>query len=115
MDESGRVNWIPATPVQCFDRQQLMRKRMFSQSRIFLNNSNSKWLDIGVKPSSPKDSEGIKNFTTEVFLDGEKCSRLALGGALGFRQLIRQIRGIQEFQLFQENTYVSISHIIYII
>lgn len=99
---------IPVTNIQHFDREKLMHKRLFSASRIYLNNSNTKWLDIGIKPASNHAGD-ITNFSTEVFLDGEKCSRLALGGLIGFKQLVRQIRGTDEFAHLQSDTYVSSS------
>lgn len=86
-----------------------MRKRLFNASRIYLNNSNTKWLDIGVKPSS-NHFGNISGFTTEVFLDGDKCTRLALGGLIGFKQLVRQIRGTDEFKHLQADAYVSCFH-----
>ena len=99
---------IPITAKQHFERARLIRKRLFNQSRIYLNNSNSKWLDIGVQPTSYQFDGVIDEFTTEIFLGGEKCNRLALGGIVGFRQLIRQIRQIDEFKLMRGNTSVSI-------
>lgn len=97
---------IPVESEQHFDRVQLMRKRLFNTTRIYLNNSNTKWLDIGVKPCSNQAGK-IVTFATEVYLDGDKCSRLALGGIVGFRQLVRQIRGTDEFKHLQEDAYVS--------
>lgn len=72
---------------------------MFSESRIFLNNSGSKWLSIGIKPE-PLTFSGlcISNFTTEILLCGEKCFDLALGGLTGVLQLMRQLRKIPFFK-----------------
>lgn len=102
------LQYIPVTNIQHFDREKLMHKRLFNASRIYLNNSNTKWLDIGVKPTSNHVGD-ITSFTTEVFLDGDKCSRLALGGLTGFKQLVRQIRGTDAFEHLQSDTYVSFS------
>lgn len=85
-----------------------MYKRLFKSSRINLNNSSdTKWLDIGVKPAANRVGI-ITGFTTEVYyLDGDKCSRLALGGSIGFKQLARQIRESDEFKPCSADTYVS--------
>lgn len=99
--------YIPVNEEKHFDRAKLIHKRLFNTSRIYLNNSNTKWLDIGVKPCS-NHFGNITEFVTEVFLDGDKCSRLALGGLVGFKQLVRQIRGSDDFKQIQGDTYVSV-------
>lgn len=72
---------------------------MFDETRIFLNNSRSKWLSIGIKPEPMKISNAIiKNFVTEVLLCGEKCFDLPLSGVAGLLQLLGQLREIPYFK-----------------
>lgn len=93
------IESICALPDHQLQRKQYSRARMYSETRIFLNNSGSKWLSIGVRPEPVITTETtIKNFGTEVLLGGEKCFNLPLGGTVGLLQLMRQLRAIVYFK-----------------
>lgn len=94
----GLIKAIPGSGENRIARQGIMRTRLFDETRIFLNNSNCKWVSIGVKPTSPYGKGDIKNFVVEIYLGGEKTVPMALGGVVGFTQLMRQIREIDFFQ-----------------
>lgn len=95
-------------------RQALMRDRIYDESRIHLNNSNVKWMSIGINPTSLGSIGGIKNFSAEIRLMGLKSFGgygdgfrggaglwvFSIGGLTEFLQLMRQIREIDIFRLY---------------
>lgn len=63
---------------------------MFYETTLSLNNTNSKWLRIGI---SPQD----ETFKENVFLGGDKTPTIQLT-AEGFYQMLYQIRKIDYFK-----------------
>ena len=75
----------------------LSHNRILEEKRIFLNNSNSKYLALGVVPAYKEvDSDG-DDFFFEAYLCGDKSAPLPLGGIEGIASLIFAIRQIPSF------------------
>lgn len=103
------VNEICGSADQRKQRSLLMRSRLYTETKLYLNNSNTKWLSIGVTPSSREKAGGIKNFFTDLYLGGTNCQTLALGGVSGFKKLCRQLREINYWQ----NMFPEVNSVLY--
>lgn len=68
---------------------------MVMEKRYFLNNSNSKWIAIGLKPISNVASIG---FYTDIVIGGAKMSAVSLNGADGFATICSILRSMEEFK-----------------
>lgn len=66
-------------------------------TRIYLNNSNSKWLTIGVNLDKPE-------FYTDIFIQGDKCKPFKLG-VNGLNCLVAELA---QHAYFREEFGVSI-------
>lgn len=88
------MEFICGSSDQRKQRVLLTRSRLFSETKIYLNNSNSKWVSVGVTPSSREKAGPIKNFYTELYIGGINCQSLSLGGITGFKKFVRQLREI---------------------
>lgn len=75
----------------------MSRSRLYSETKVYLNNTNCKWISIGVTPNQ-RENGPIKGFETELLLGGDKCPSLAMGGIVGFLQLVRQLRNVGYWQ-----------------
>lgn len=64
---------------------------MYNEVRFNLNNTNTKWISIGVYP------EDRDEFSTAVFLKGEKNQSVHLWGMKEVLDLFMKIRGINYF------------------
>lgn len=76
--------------------EQLIKNRILCEKRFYLSNSNSKWLSIGVIPTTKILDETAVGFTMDVFLSGEK-STISLGGVEGAAALFRAFRSLPQF------------------
>lgn len=76
--------------------EQLIKNRVLCERKFYLSNSNSKWLSIGVKPSTKILDESATGFQTEILLGGEKGT-VSLGGIEGAATLFKTFRGMQQF------------------
>lgn len=101
-----KVNEICGSADQRNQRALLIRSRAFSETKVYLNNSNTKWLTVGVTPNSREKAGSIKNFYTELYIGGSNCQTLPLGGITGFKRLVRQLREIGYWQ----NMYLDVSN-----
>lgn len=75
-----------------------------SENRFYANNSNTKWLSIGVVPATKILNDDARGFFIEAFLCGDKNSPVPLGGASGLAALfhtIRQLPGFRHFPVVQ--------------
>lgn len=77
--------------------ETITKNRMLMERRFYLNASNTKCLRMGVIPATKILSPEAAGFHFEVYLDGEKCAPLAIGGAKGLASLLTTIRDIPEF------------------
>lgn len=77
--------------------QTLIKNRTLFERRFYLNNSNTKTVTMGVVPATKILSEDAPGFYFEVFLTGDKCAPLPLGGLKGLSTLMTTIRDIPEF------------------
>lgn len=68
------------------------------EKRYFLNQSNTKWISIGIKPLS------LDAFYADVMLHGEKMKPLCLGGIDGFLNLCQILRNFDEFKFAYPGT-----------
>lgn len=91
------VTMIPCSEVQRTQRMLLMRSRLYSETKIYLDNTNCEWIAVGVIPSQRVGSS-ITAFETELHIGGDKCARVSIGGVIGFLQLVRQLRTIGYWQ-----------------
>lgn len=83
--------------------ETLTKKRSLCEKRFFCNNSNGKWLSVGIVPAAKLLDETAPGFYVEVILDGngERCMSLPLGGIEGAVSLFATIRQIPEFNKVQ--------------
>lgn len=70
-------------PTQIPTFESITHNRIMKERRFFLNNSNTKYLAIGIIPASKILSGDAPGFHIEAFICGEKCSPLPLGGIKG--------------------------------
>lgn len=80
---------------------QLTHGRLINEQRIYLNNSNSKWLSIGIVPETKFLGDDASGFHLEVYLGGLNSATLPLGGRNGLFTLWDTIRKIPEFSRIQ--------------
>lgn len=66
------------------------------EKRFYLSNSNSKWISIGVNPTTPILDEAASGFEVDVYLGGEKGS-ISLGGVAGAAALFDSFRKLPQF------------------
>lgn len=76
----------------------ITRNRILLEKRYFLNNSNTKWVSVGVKPDSKLLSVDSRGFYVEVLICGVKMSPMSLGGHDGFLNLCQSLRTLDEFK-----------------
>lgn len=76
--------------------EQLIKNRILCEKRFYLSNSNSKWLSIGVVPTTKILDETAPGFTMDVFLGGEKGT-ISLGGIEGAAALFKAFRSMPQF------------------
>lgn len=79
--------------------EQLLKNRILNEKRFYLSNSNSKWLSLGVTPSTKILDESATGFKTEVYLCGEKGT-ISLGGIEGVAALYKIFRDMPHFAPF---------------
>lgn len=101
---------IPCSDAQRAQRLLLSRSRLYAETKVYLNNSNCKWIAIGVSPNQ-REGGPIKKFETELFLGGDKSASVPIGGVVGFLQLVRQLRTIGYWQ----NMFLDVSNYSYVI
>lgn len=80
-----------------------MHYRLYDESIVYLNRSNSKWVSIGIAPSS-LEIGSTKSFTLEIRIRGDKTEKgfapaFNVGGLAEFMQLVRQVRNIDRCRL----------------
>lgn len=76
-----------------------MRGRLYAETRIMLNNSNSKWIAIGIVPSSPSEGDvSITGFSTQVYIRWLNGQSLHVGTQNHFLKLMNGIRQIDYFR-----------------
>lgn len=75
----------------------LIKNRVLMERRFYLNSSNAKSLTMGIVPGSKILGEDAPGFYLEIYLNGEKCAPLPLGGEKGLVTLLSTIRSIPEF------------------
>lgn len=83
-------------------RQQRMHYRLYDETTVYLNRSNSKWISIGIAPSS-LEIGSTKSFTLEIRIRGDKTEKgfmpaFTIGGLGEFLQLVRQVRNIDRLR-----------------
>lgn len=83
------------SPVPTFE--SLTKNRILCETRFFINNSSSKWISVGILPTTELLDETAPPFLAEVFLCGDKGSPLPLGGIEGAAQLFNIIRNMPQF------------------
>lgn len=77
--------------------QTLIKNRCLFEQRFFLNASNTKSIAMGIVPATKILGEEASGFYFEVFITGDKCTPLPLGGLKGLSTLFSTIRDIPEF------------------
>lgn len=75
-----------------------MHYRLYNESVFYLNRSNSKWISVGIVPSS-LGIGSVKDFALEIRIRGDKNEKgfipsFTIGGVVEFMQLVRQVRDI---------------------
>lgn len=77
--------------------EELAKNRVLEERRFYLNNSNTKYISMGIVPSTKILSPEAPGFVFEAFLAGEKAAPLPLGGIEGLATLFATIREIPAF------------------
>lgn len=77
--------------------ETLIKNRLLAEQRFLLNNSNTKWLSIGVFPATKLLNENAPGFYFEALLCGDKSAPIPLGGLPGLNSLFATIRQIPKF------------------
>lgn len=86
-----------AFPIKVPTFEALAKGRVLNEKRFFLNNSNSKWLLIGVVPATKILNDEASGFYLETFLCGNNCAPLTLGGIAGLYTLMDTVREIPAY------------------
>lgn len=74
----------------------MIKNRILDEKKFYLSNSNSKWLSLGITPTTKILDETAEGFQTEVFLCGEK-GNISLGGVDGAAALFKAFRAMPQF------------------
>lgn len=64
----------------------------------YLNNSNTKFLKVGIKPASKMLNKECNGFSVEVAIDGKNMAPMSLGGLDGFLNLCQSLRSFDELK-----------------
>lgn len=83
---------------------------MMNETRFFANNSNAKWLSIGMVPATKILNDDARGFYFESYLCGDKNSPVPLGGITGLASLfmtIRQLPGFKQFPVVPTDVEAS--------
>lgn len=70
--------------------------RLLNETRLFINNSSTKWISIGVVPSAKIIEE--PGFKVDVQIGGDKMKPMSLGGLDGYLTLIHNLSEIPELE-----------------
>lgn len=74
----------------------ITKGRLLMEKRYFLNNSNSKFISIGIKPATKLlENSG---FYVETGIGGDKMKFMSLGGLDGFLNLCKSLRTFEELK-----------------
>lgn len=98
------VTSIPGSDNQRIQRVGMLHTRLYCETKVYLNNTNCKWIAVGVTPNQ-RAAGPVTNFETELYIGGDKCASVAIGGVVGFLQLVRQLRTIGYWQ----NMFLEVS------
>lgn len=77
--------------------EALTRNRVLGEHRFFCNNSNTKWVSVGIVPATKILNDEAPGFYFEAFVGGDKSGMMALGGISGLNALFSVIREIPKF------------------
>lgn len=98
------ITTIPGSDAQQAQRVLMLHTRLYSETKVYLNNTNCKWISVGVTPNQ-RAAGPITKFEAELYIGGDKCASIAIGGVVGFLQLARQLRTIGYWQ----NMFLEVS------
>lgn len=68
------------------------------EKRYFLNNSNTKWISIGIVPAAKLISPSAPGFYAEIAICGNKMKPLYLNGLDGFLTICSAVRSLDDFK-----------------
>lgn len=78
-------------------RELLMRGRMLNETTYYINESNNKWLSIGVAPSFSNNE--MNDFSIRIILAaGDKRQQLNMNGINELCELFKAIRSVDLFK-----------------
>lgn len=80
--------------------EELVKNRMMGEVRFYGNNSNTKWLSIGVVPATKILNDAARGFYLEAYLCGDKNAPVPLGGISGIAALYDTIRQLPAFKQY---------------
>lgn len=80
--------------------EELVKNRLLNEHRFFANNSNSKWLSLGIVPATKILNDEARGFYMEAFLCGDKCMPMPVGGVVGLATLFDTIKKLPGFGRF---------------
>lgn len=69
-----------------------------NESRVFINNSNSKWISFGVRPSTKLLNPDFPGFELAIAIDGVNMIPMLFDGLENFKMLFKTIRQMDEFK-----------------
>lgn len=103
-----RVNPCAFKKIPTFE--ELVKSRMMEEVRFYANNSNTKWLSVGIVPATKILNDTARGFHLEAYLCGDKNAPVPLGGIAGLAGLYDTIRQLPPFKQYPAlNTHVEAS------
>lgn len=78
--------------------------RLLMEKRLFLNQSNTKWVALGIKPESKLLGEEATGFQFDIAIGGSKMPLMSLGGSNGFLNLCQGLQSFEELKFAYRGT-----------
>lgn len=84
---------------------------MVLEKRFYINNSNTKYVSVGIKPSTKFLSPNAFGFYAEIMIGGGQMTPICVGGLDGFGTLCNAFRSIDEFKFVYPNSACDYSDV----
>lgn len=80
------------------DLDTLTHGRLLMERHFYLNQSNSKYITIGIKPASKLQNKANIGFHVDINIGGKTMKPMSLGGLDGFLNLCQSLRSFEELK-----------------
>lgn len=109
----GQFNSVQVNPIATPTFEDVTHHRMLMKKKYYINNSNTKWLTVGIKPASKFLGPDAAGFYVDTMIGGGKMKPVSLGGIDGFINLCKTLReNFDEFKYAyssSSNNYANMS------